>query len=121
MKVIEKENIMELPMKKYRFYTSKNKVIAVSTYAGKPVRGVAKCNPEDEFSLEDGKKLAAARCNEKISCKRLRRAMRKLAEAEDEYSAAQRRYEKMKEYLKDAQVSCLDAQNHVSVMLSKFD
>ena len=112
---------MKFSMDKYRFYTSKNCVYAVSTYAGKPVRGVAKCDPQDQFSLEDGKALAAARCNEKISCKRLKRAMRKFAEAEYDCIVAQRQYEKMKEYVKDAQVDCLDAQGYVSELLSKLD
>ena len=43
------------------------KVIAISTYAGKPVRGVAICSVHDEFDLEKGKKLAAARCNAKVA------------------------------------------------------
>lgn len=59
---------------KYRYIVNGNTVIAISTYAGKTVKGVAKCDPEDTFDLEKGKKLAAARCNEKVCRKRLRRA-----------------------------------------------
>ena len=59
-----------LDMTKYSFYTDgKTKVIAVSTYAGKVIRGVAKCDVNDTFSLEKGKKLAAARYNKKITKK----------------------------------------------------
>ena len=44
-----------LNMTKYNFYTDgKTKVVAVSTYAGKVVRGVAKCDVNDTFSLENG-------------------------------------------------------------------
>ena len=43
------------PIEKYRYYTNGRRVIAVSTYAGKTVRGVATCDPGDEFSMEKGK------------------------------------------------------------------
>ena len=56
-------------------------VIAISSYAGRPVRGVAKCDPGDEFDVEFGMKLAAARCNLKIAQKRYRRASSKYQEA----------------------------------------
>ena len=67
-----------MDMSKYTFYTGGNKVIAVSTYAGKIVKGYAKCDPRDEYDLELGKKLAAARCNAKVAKKRAKRAAKKL-------------------------------------------
>ena len=33
------------PLEKYRYYVDGNRVIAVSTYCGKTVRGVAVCHP----------------------------------------------------------------------------
>lgn len=69
------------PIEKYKFYTNGSRVIAVSTYAGRTVRGVAVCHDGDEFSLEKGKELAALRCAEKIARKRLNRAERKVDEA----------------------------------------
>ena len=36
---------MMYPTEKYRYYTNGRRVIAVSTYAGKTVRGVATCDP----------------------------------------------------------------------------
>lgn len=58
-----------------RFYFSADKkVIAVSNDAGKTIKGVAKCSPEDEFDVEKGKKLAAARCNAKVTERRRKRA-----------------------------------------------
>ena len=55
---------------RYKYYTNnKDVVVAVSSYAGKTVRGVAKCDPRDTFDIEKGKELAAARCNEKIAYK----------------------------------------------------
>ena len=56
-------------------------VVAVSTFAGKTVRGVAKCHPNDKFDAEAGTKLALARCNLKVAQKRLARASRKVREA----------------------------------------
>ena len=101
-------------MNQPKFYHSDNKVIAVSTYAGKTVRGVAKCNPEDTFSLEHGQALAAARCNEKIAMKRLDRAMRKVNEAKDALDAAQNYYERMCKYFEDSAANLHTAQVYVS-------
>ena len=112
---------MELSMDKYRFYTSKNKVVAVSTYAGRPVRGIAKCDPDDVFSLEDGKKLAAARCNDRVAEKRLKRAQKKFAEANEALTVAKRQYEKMKKYVEDAQVSCAESAEYVEDLLDKLN
>ena len=39
------------PIEKYKFYTNGSRVIAVSSYAGKTVRGVAVCHAGDTFSL----------------------------------------------------------------------
>ena len=58
---------MEYSLSKYKYAQTGNKVIAISTYAGRTVRAVAKADPRDASSLEDGKKLAAARCNAKIA------------------------------------------------------
>lgn len=98
------------PLSKYRFYFPQGKVIAVSTYAGKTVKGVAKCDPRDEFDLETGKKLAAARCNAKIAAKRKARANKKLAEAHRQLVEAQKHYNKMNEYVKDSANELTEAQ-----------
>lgn len=66
----------------YKYYFGKNIVVAVSSFAGKTVRGVAKCGPNDEFDVEKGKELARARCARKIAEKRFKRAMKKCEEAQ---------------------------------------
>ena len=58
----------------YKYDVQGNKVVAKSHFAGKEVCGVAKCNPGDEFNLEKGKELAAARCDQKIVEKRIKRS-----------------------------------------------
>ena len=42
-------------------------ICAMSTYAGKNVKGYAKLNEGDEWNWETGKALAIARCNTKIA------------------------------------------------------
>lgn len=98
------------PLSKYHFYFPQGKVIAVSTYAGKTVKGIAKCDPRDEFDLETGKKLAAARCNAKIAAKRKARANKKLIEARMRLTEAQKYYDKMNEYVKDSANELTEAQ-----------
>lgn len=98
---------MKYGLDKYRFFVAEKdgkpyQVIAVSTYAGKEVRGVAKCDPRDEFNLDFGKELAAARCALKIAEKRRARATveyRKAAAAADE---AVLRFNEMKQYFMDS-------------------
>ena len=58
----------------YKFVITDDKVIALSSFAGRTVRGVAKCHPNDKFDVEYGKALAAARCGVKIAKKRYARA-----------------------------------------------
>lgn len=106
------------PIDKYRFYQTKNKMIAVSTYAGKTVKGVAKCDPNDIFSVEKGKELAAARCALKIANKRLNRAIRKENEANDAFYQAQRHLDKMTTYASDAWDAKYDAEDYLAEVLA---
>lgn len=69
-------------MSRYKIFTDgKGKVIVVSHYAGKPVRGVAKCHKNDSYNEDVGITLATARCDAKIAAKRVKRAKEKLDEA----------------------------------------
>lgn len=63
------------PLDKYHFHTTPdNRVIAVSSFAGKAVKGVAKCDSRGTFSLKTGKELAAARCAAKVAKRRFKHA-----------------------------------------------
>ena len=107
-----------LDMTKYSFYTDgKTKVVAVSTYAGKVVRGVAKCDVNDTFSLEKGKELAAARCNEKVAKKRFTRAQNMYADIFIEYGKLVARFTKAVSYKEDSQVALTEAENLVASIL----
>ena len=100
-------NKMKYSLDKYKFYQFKNDkggltVSAVSSYAGRTVKGYAKCDPRDDFDVEQGKELAAARCNVKIANKRVARASRKYLEAAQAVTEATAYFEKMKQYYMDA-------------------
>lgn len=105
------------PIEKYRYFSTGNKIIAVSTYAGKTVRGVAICDPEDTFSLEKGKELAATRCALKIASKRFGRAARKLSEAEESVCQAQDFADKMLNYYDDAWIEMCEVRDHLNNIL----
>ena len=100
---------MNYPLNKYRYYYAGNKIIAVSTYAGKQVRGVAICHPDDNFNEETGKRLAAARCNERIAEKRYNRARMRVAEAEKQVENAQKHLTEMRAYMNDSYVAMNEA------------
>ena len=106
------------PIDKYRFYQTKNKMIAVSTYAGKTVKGVAKCDPNDTFSVEKGKELAAARCALKIANKRLNRAIRKEADAVMAFNVASRHMDRMTTYHSDALAAQYEAETNLKEVLN---
>ena len=108
------------PLEKYRFYTNGNKVVAVSTYAGKTVRGVAKCAPEDTFDLEKGKEIAAARCAVRIAQKRYARAESKANAAFIAREQAKALSEDMDEYLMSAGNELMDTQDHLASILANY-
>lgn len=96
----------------YQFYQFDHKradgttcirIVAVSSFAGKPVKAHADCHPNDEFDLEYGKSLAAARCGEKIAAKRCKRAYNKVDEAQALVNAALAHLQKMMRYEADAE------------------
>ena len=98
----------------YKFYeynhlradgTTSLRIAAVSSFAGKPVKGYADCHPNDEFDREYGYALAAARCAEKIAAKRMKRAYSKVDEAKAQVNAALAHLEKMMRYESDAEAN----------------
>ena len=100
---------MKFPLDKYRYYVNGNKVIAVSTYAGRTVKGTASCHPSDIFDLEKGKLIAAAKCNEKIAARRYARAQKKFLEAVQEMDKAAAQVAKMQDYKKEAFIAYNEA------------
>lgn len=107
---------------KYKHYycTDKNGrqvVISVSTYEGRNVKGYAKCDVNDSYDIEAGKRLADARCNERIARKRANRSIRKLQEAQDQLALAQIRLDKMVRYFEDSHDALASAEAAVDEIL----
>lgn len=88
----------------YKVYVDeKNKtVIAVCRYAGRNIRAVAKCAPEDTFDIEFGTKLAKARCDLKVARAKNQNASVAYMKASIAADEAQRKYDKMKQYYIDS-------------------
>lgn len=102
----------------YKYIETPNKVIALSTYAGKTVRGIAKCHPNDTFDIEFGRKLAAARCNAKIAAKRVANAQNKYWAAHDKLVEANNVFEKTTTYYLDAVAQLKDAETYLDEVRS---
>ena len=105
---------------KYKIFTnSANDVIAVSTYAGKTVKGIAKCDPRDTFDMDKGVEIAEARCAKKVAHKRLARAKKKYTEAEQKLRDAETYLHKMSDYISDATEALEKAENALDSILEK--
>jgi glycerol-3-phosphate dehydrogenase len=95
------------------------RIVAVSSFAGKPVKGYADLHPHDEFDVEYGKALAAARCAEKIAAKRCKRAYNKVDEATAQVNAAMAHLQKMMQYEADAEAAYNIAAYNAAQILSE--
>ena len=111
----------------YKFYeynhqradgTTSLRIAAVSSFAGKPVKGYADCHPNDEFDREYGYALAAARCAEKIAAKRCNRAYTKVDEAKAMANAALAHLQKMMRYEADAEANYNIASYELATILA---
>ena len=117
---------MKYPMNKYRIFeftdkkTGRLTIKAESTYAGKRVRGVATCHPNDAYVPETGTKLAVLRCAEKITEKRVKRAQKCVDVAEREMVEAQRKYFKMTTYLNDAKTEYGEAVEELNEFMEEM-
>ena len=107
------------PLEKYRFYQAGNKIVAVSTYGGRTVRGVAICHPDDKFDMNLGKQLAAARCNEKVAAKRYARATQRYKAAEVAYREASEEIDRMSDYRNDAFIAMNEASQAVDALVAE--
>ena len=104
-------------MSRYKFIVTEDRVICLSSYMGRTVRGIAKCSPNDEFNEEFGKKLAQARCDLKVAQKRYERAYEKEDEAENQLFRAEQYARKMSDYLWDAEEALDEATSELENLL----
>jgi hypothetical protein len=107
------------PLSKYKFYvTPDHKTIAVSTYAGKTIKGIAKTDPRDKFDRVFGMELAAARCATKVAIKRRARAEKMLNKAETALNEAYKYRNKMSQYFKDSDEDLEEAKSNLVNLLN---
>lgn len=95
-------------------------IIAFSTYAGKVVKGNAICQVGDTYDEEAGKKLAIARCAEKIARKRQARAARLLKKAQTQLAMAQKYVDDMTHYHTDATAEVAETQADLNAILASM-
>ena len=112
----------------YKFYeynhlradgTTSLRIVAVSSFAGKPVKGYADCHPNDDYDIEYGCYLAVARCAEKIAAKRCKRAYNKVDEAKAMANAALAHLQKMMQYEADAEANYNIASYELATILAE--
>lgn len=108
---------------KYHFYYhEENRTIVCTTlYKGQMVRGIAKCNPDDEFNLEGGKKLAYLRCKAKFARKKLRRATKARDDAFIVANRANHYLEKAREFVADSEMLLDNALNELKEFEAKLN
>lgn len=117
---------MRYPVEKYNIVVHQHKdyktteIIAYSTYAGKVVKGNAIVHENDTYDEEKGKKLAIARCAEKIARKRQARSARLLKKAHDQLKMAQKYVDDMAQYNADACAEVVEAQTDLQKILAKM-
>lgn len=86
-------------MQKYKFHIDRDsrKVICITKYHGKTIRGIAKCSENDAWDVEKGKKLAFQRCYCNFLTKQLQYLSSCESRAEGEYQRAKRERDKIVE------------------------
>lgn len=89
-------------MAKYMYIVDGKRVICLSSYGGKTVRGIAKCNDTDTFDENVGKQLAKLRCDAKIAKRRAAHAAKQHAAAMTAAATADARLQRMKKFNEDA-------------------
>ena len=101
------------------YYYHDTDVIATTTYCGKPVRAVAKCNPEDEYDRQFGEALALARLNLKVAKKRRARSYEKMYAAADAHREALDFYYEMRNYNDAAIQKVKDAEAAIKFLMEQ--
>lgn len=104
---------------KYKHVVLENgDVISISSFAGKTVRGVAHCHPEDKFNLDKGIAIADAKCALKIAKLREKRATKCMCDAHDAFMKADELLDKEERYYADAISEVAHAQDKLDKLLA---
>lgn len=106
-------------MARYNIYYNDNQCIAVTRYAGKNVRAVAKCDPADVFNGVYGERLATARCEVKVAEKRQRRAVELANAAIEELIAQQKKLDKLMAFVHQTTAELAEAEATLKAVLDE--
>ena len=105
---------------KYTYSVNGNTVYCIKHYAGRPVRGIAKCDPFDSFNLDDGKDLSRARCDVRIAEKRLKMKNKKVERAIEELQIAIKNAENAGRYQEEAVFALEEARKALAEIEAKL-
>ena len=83
-------------------------VKAVTIYEGKAVYALAKCDPNDNFDLEFGKKLALKRLDQKIALKRTAHSKEFVRFCERNLEFVELERKRLRKMIEDAKTARLD-------------
>ena len=110
-------------MARYNFYRhtrpdGTKRIICVSSYAGKKVRGVAICDENDRYDREKGEALARARVDLEIAKGRVKRAEGKYGEALDACDRANVVLAEMADYVDESRTAFVQAEKNLTDLLN---
>lgn len=102
----------------YVYSIGKNKVVCISRYNGKSVKGVAKCDSDfDTFDENVGMKLAKLRCELKVAEKHCKQTEQNYKEAKEMLFKA----EKEHAFKEQKHARAVQARNNVLEELIRFE
>lgn len=105
MKLTKTKEDVSLYGDKCNFYldTKAKTVVCATMYKNERIRGIAKCDPEDEFDIDIGKVLAYSRCRQKLAKKKLAHAKRVYDKALNDQDRARKNVLKALSFLHDSE------------------
>lgn len=100
----------------YYFYESptNRSIICTTYYKGKIIKGIAKCDPNDDFDLETGRRLAYLRCKKKFLKRKYARAIETYSEAYSAFIKAEKYKDKTADFLIDVKSDFADAKKELA-------
>lgn len=95
------------------FNDGKGKIIAVSYFNKKAVKGIAKCCENDKFDEDVGRELAAERCTVKVLKKKTKKAAEKYLNSLFMADRAERKAKKTFKYYCKVAKELSEAESHL--------
>ena len=105
---------------KYYDIPEQRKCVAVTIFAGKTVRGVAKAAPEDEYNPEIGRSIAFAKLKEKVAAKKEKLMRERYEQLNQESIALSIRKDRMKDRVIDAGHEYEEALDNLNAIMKHY-